>query len=110
MFKRKKQKTGCETPEIKEFENYTNLIIIPRCDKLNEWEECYYIPYKDEILVGYNDIRVIYKLGDGIHRWDDLPESTIEEVLAFGYVFHTSGRYKIKFKLIPTRTMRIKEN
>jgi hypothetical protein len=124
MFKRKKKKTGCETPEfrkptppppkpeINEFENYKNLIIRPKRDKLDVWKNAEFVPYKDEILVGYNDIRVVYKLGDGVHSWDDLPESTLEEVIAFGYVCsRTQGRYKIKLELIPTRTMReTKEN
>lgn len=120
MFKRKKKKTGCETPEfiskvpmppvakpkIKEFENCKNLIIIPKHDKLSVWQETTYIPYKDEILIAYNDLQVIYKLGDGIHKWAELPEVSLEEVIAFGYVYHIQNRYKIKLEFIPTRTMR----
>ena len=117
-FKRKK-KTGCETPEfrkptppppkpeINEFKNYTNFIIRPKRDKLDAWKNAEFIPYKDEILVGYNDIKVIYKLGDGVHQWNDLPESTLEEVVAFGYIYcNTQVRSKVKLELIPTRTMR----
>lgn len=123
MFKRKKKKKGCETPEfrkptppppkpeINEFVNYTNLIICPKRDKLDTWKNSENVPYKDEILVGYNDIKVVYKLGDGVHKWDDLPESTLEEVIAFGYICNRiPGRYKIKLELIPTRTMRGREN
>lgn len=130
MFKRKKKKTGIQTPEFRKptpppmppvkpakpevkefFENYKNIIIVPRHDKIDTWKDADYLPYKDEILIAYNDIKVIYKLGDGIHGWNDLPESTLEEVLAFGYVYNTTyGRYKIKLEFIPTRTMRTKEN
>lgn len=126
MFKRKKKKTGCETPEyrsptmppikpakpeIKEFENYTNLIIVPKHDKLDVWQDADWIPYKDEILVGYNDIKIVYKLGDGVRKWNELPESTLEEVIAFGYAYNRiPGRYKVKLEFIPTRTMREKEN
>lgn len=126
MFKRNKKKTGVQTPEygcpamppikpakpeIKEFENYTNLIIVPKHNKLDVWQDTDWIPYKDEILVGYNDIKIVYKLGDGVRKWNELPESTLEEVIAFGYVYNRiPGRYKVKLEFIPTRTMREKEN
>lgn len=103
MFKHKKKKLYYEAPKIKEFENYRNIIIMPKHGKLDEWED--YIPYKDEILVGYNDIKVIYKLGDGIHKWSELPEVTLDEAMAFGYVYHLRARYKIKLEFIPKRTM-----
>lgn len=112
MFKRKKKKTGCETPEIKEwkFENSKDLIIVPRHDKLVEWKSSDYIPYKDEVLVGYNDIQVVYKVGDGIHKWNELPIASLEEVLSSGYIYYTPWKYRIKLEFIPTRTMRSKEN
>ena len=101
-----KNKTGCEAPKIKEFENYTNLIIVPRHDKLDVWKANYCTPYKDEILIGYNDVKVVYKLGDGIHRWSELSESTLDEVIALGYVYNAQTKYRVKLKFIPTRTMR----
>lgn len=108
MFKRKKKKTGCETPEIKEwkFENSKDIIVVPKHDKLNEWKDSDYIPYKDEILVGYNDITVVYKVGDGIHKWNELPMVSLEEALSSGYVYHIPWKYRIKLEFIPTRTMR----
>ena len=128
MFKRKKKKTGCKTPKfrkptappqyeappmppvaqpkIKEFEDCTNVIILPKHDTLDNWNSSSYLPYKDEILIGYNDIRVVYKLGDCIHKWNELSESTLEEVIALGYVYHVQNRYRVKLEFIPTRTMR----
>lgn len=92
--------------KIKEFEDYKDLIIVPRHDTLDDWKTSDYLPYKDEILVGYNDIRVVYKLGDGIHKWNELPEATLEELIAFGYTYNMRYRYRIKLEFIPTRTMR----
>ena len=103
---KKKKKIDCEAPQIKEFENYKNMIIIPKHDKIDVWEEVYSIPYKDEILVGYNDIKIVYKLGDGIHKWNELSEVSLGEALALGYVYHKCPNYKIKLEFIPTRTMR----
>ena len=93
-------------PTIKEFKDYTNVIILPKHDTLDSWKDSHYLPYKDEILVGYNDIKIVYKLGDGIHKWNELSESTLEEVIALGYIYHSPNRYRIKVELIPTRTMR----
>ncbi len=112
MFKRKKKKTGCETPEIKEwkFENSKDIIVVPRHGKLAEWKDADYLPYKDEILVGYNDIQVVHKVGDGIHKWNELPIVSLEEALSSGYVYCTPWKYRIKLEVIPIRTMRSKEN
>ena len=109
---KKKEKTGYKTPEIKEwkFENSKNVIVTPNHDKLNEWKDSDYIPYNDEILIGYNDIKVVYKVGDGIHKWNELPEVSLEEALSCGYVYHTPWKYRIKLEFIPTRTMRSKGN
>lgn len=96
-------------PEIKEFENYKNLIIVPKYDKLDVWQDANYIPYKYEILVGYNDIKITYKLGDGIHKWNELQEVSLEEAIAFGYIYHKCPNYRIKLEFIPTRTMREEE-
>jgi hypothetical protein len=112
MFKRKNKKTGIQTPEIREwtYENSKDLIIVPKHDKLEEWKFSDYLPYKDEILVGYNDVQVVYKVGDGIHKWNELPIVSLEEALSSGYVYHTLWKYRIKLEFIPTRTMRSKEN
>lgn len=112
MFKRNKKKTGVQTPEIKEwkFENSQDIIVVPRRDKLAEWKDSDYLPYKDEILVGYNDIQTVYKVEDGINKWNELPVASIEEVLSSGYVYHIPWKYRIKLEVIPTRPMREKEN
>ena len=123
MFKRKKKKTGCQTPEYrcptipppipeppkpKDFENAQNMLIIPRRDTIAVWEDNETIPFKDEILIAYDDITVIYKKGDGIHKWRELPEKSLAEVLSNGLVCYNGGinqRYKIRFQFFPKRTM-----
>jgi hypothetical protein len=121
MIKRKK-KIGCETPEYrcnvsmpyikppktKEFENAQDMSITPKHDKISTWEDSAYVPYKDEITIAYNDIKVIYKLGDGIHTWKELQEMSLEEVLSGGCICCDGGinrRYKINLKFFPERIM-----
>ena len=125
MFKRKKKKTGVQTPEFrkptplppmppvkppkpKEFEDAQNMLIIPKHDKIETWVDSDYIPYKDEITIAYDDIKIIYKIGDGIHIWNELHEVSLEDVVAKGYVYYNGGinrRYKVRFKFFPERYM-----
>lgn len=122
MFKRKKKKTGTQVPQQqsvppippvkpakpKEFENAQNMLIIPKHDKIEVWADSFYIPYKDEIIIAYNDIKIIYKIGDGIHVWNELCEVSLEEAITKGRVCYEGGinqRYKIKFKFFPERIM-----
>ena len=122
MFKRKKKKIGCKTPEFrskvpmppinppqpKEFENAQNIIVMPKHDKIEVWKNSDYIPYKDEIILAYNDTKTIYKIGNGIHFWRDLNEVSIEEIFVKGCVCYDGGinqRYKIKLNLFPKRYM-----
>lgn len=92
-------------PKVKEFESWRDLIIRPKRDKLDQWKKSNYLPYNNEILLGYDDIRVIYKLGDGIHKWNGLMEVSLDEALARGYVYCSEEGYKIKCEFIPTRIM-----
>lgn len=124
MFRNKDKKTGVQTPELrkytpppmpsvepqkpKEFDNAQDVLIIPKHDKIETWVDSDYIPYKDEITIAYDDIKIIYKIGDGIHIWNELHEVSLEEVVAKGCMCYNGGinrRYKVRFKFFPERTM-----
>ena len=58
--------------------------------------------YKDEVTVAFDNTKIIYKLGDGIHEWADLEAVSLEEALDKGYIYHNGGVnniHKIKINI-----------
>jgi len=112
MTENQKEKESIQKePEIivKEFPEAQDMRIIPRNDSLDEWKITTRIPYKDEILIGYSNTKTIYKIGDGIHYWNELEEVSLEEALDRGYIFYNGGInkiYKISLDFIPRRIIR----
>lgn len=70
------------------------LQILFKTDTLDKWKESNYIPRPNEVLCAMvTPKEAIYKLGDGIHKWNDLPERTFEDTLLNGKIY--GGGYEI---------------
>lgn len=79
---------------------YKDLIILPRCDTEQNWNAVNPVLKENEfIIVGIDDTCRKYKLGDGVHRYTELPFHTLKYCLKFGYLYAVMrGREHIKFK------------
>ena len=76
--------------------NMNALQILFKTDTLDIWKESNYIPRQNEVLCAMvTPKEAIYKLGDGIHKWNDLPERTFSETLINGKLY--SDEYVITF-------------
>lgn len=74
--------------------NMNELKIMFRADTLDKWKESNYIPRPNEVLCAMvTPKEAIYKLGDGLHTWNDLPERTFEDTLLNGTIY--AGGYEI---------------
>ena len=61
-------------------------------DTHKEWTNSKFIPRKDELIVAYHGLNLIYKKGDGIHCYADLKEITdISELAPFFMLFANNG-------------------
>lgn len=71
------------------------LLILFKTDTLDKWKESNHIPRPNEVICAMvTSKEAIYKLGDGIHKWNDLPERTFEDTLLNGTIYACG--YKIK--------------
>lgn len=85
--------------------NNTTLTIILRNDTIENWEAKGTIPPAGEIVLGLNGDVNIIKIGDGIHRFRDLPEITdVAYAFEHGHVKvrneNPIGVGKVQFKFL----------
>lgn len=72
------------------------LLMPFRLSTLDNWKDSNYIPRPNEVLCAMvTPKEAIYKLGDGIHKWNDLQERTFSETLMNGKLY--SDEYVITF-------------
>lgn len=74
MFKRKKKKTGCETPEFRTpIPPSQQVRILIKRDCTSRYEEFDPVLYYHELAVEYDGNQIVgYKLGDGKTKWSEL--------------------------------------
>ena len=67
--------------------NDQTLTIILRNDTVENWDAKGTVPPAGEIVLGLNGDTNILKIGDGVHRFKDLPEITdLAKALEHGYI------------------------
>lgn len=67
--------------------NKDTITIRLRNDTIENWEKLKTVPLKGEIVVGLNGDEKLVRIGDGVHKFRDLPETTdLVYALEHGYV------------------------
>lgn len=115
MFKRKKKKTGVQTPEFRSkvpmpkvksprLPNDCNTVTcLIRRGTTTEWKTIDPIIYLNELTVEYSgDTIVGYKLGDGIKPWSELEYLTnINDIKEFWlYCAYSNGKRYLSAKIM----------
>ena len=82
-------------------DKYENLRILPRRDTEEKWNEINPVLREDEFIVIVVDKTCKkYKLGDGVHKYSELPFHTFKYCLKFGYLYgYIMGAENFKFKV-----------
>lgn len=82
-------------------EIYKDLVIWPRCDTEQNWNIFNPVLKEDEfIVVAIDKITTKYKIGDGAHKYNELPFRTFRYCLKFGCLYgQIKDREHLKFKV-----------
>lgn len=81
------------------------VIIKPHGDSLDNWKNENPILRKNEITVAYSEHTEapFYKLGDGIHHYQDLPYVTIDRALEYGIIYTYGVQVKMEGFIKPPK-------
>lgn len=79
-------------------QNWKNLVVCPRRDTMNEWEQNNPILRLNEIAVAYCDNETKYKLGDGVRTFVFLPFASLEDVFNNGWIYSDEYKLIVSFK------------
>ena len=70
------------------------LTIRPRRGTLDKWNSVDYIPKEYEILVvqeAFDEMEPSFKLGDGLHKFNELPYVSMDYAFRNGRIYPTTG-------------------